>query len=53
MSTSVLNQRLAELREAGVVEAGEGGYRLTKRGIQLKDALAPLDEWAKRWARTT
>ena len=49
MSTSVLNQRLTELREAGVVETGEGGYRLTRRGRQLHEALAPLDGWAKRW----
>ena len=52
MSTSVLNQRLAELREAGLVESGKGGYRLTKQGQQLEEALAPLDVWAKRWART-
>jgi DNA-binding HxlR family transcriptional regulator len=52
MSTSVLNQRLAELREAGLVEAGEGGYRLTERGAELQDALAPLDAWAKRWRAT-
>lgn len=52
MSTSVLNQRLAELRAAGLVEAGEGGYRLTRRGSELRDALAPLDAWAKRWAGT-
>ena len=50
MSTSVLNQRLAELREAGVVEAAEEGYRLTRSGRELKDAIAPLDAWAKRWA---
>ena len=50
MSTSVLNQRLSELREAGLVDAGEGGYALTKRGSELHDALAPLDGWAKRWA---
>ncbi len=50
MSTSVLNQRLAELREARLLETGEGGYRLTKAGMQLKDALEPLDGWAKRWA---
>jgi DNA-binding HxlR family transcriptional regulator len=50
MSTSVLNQRLHELRDAGLVEAGEGGYRLTRRGRQLHDALKPLDGWAKRWA---
>jgi DNA-binding HxlR family transcriptional regulator len=49
MSTSVLNQRLADLRQAGLVEAGDGGYRLTDRGAELRKALAPLDEWAKRW----
>jgi DNA-binding HxlR family transcriptional regulator len=50
MSTSVLNQRLAELREAGLLEAGAGGYRLTDTGNELLAALAPLDAWAKRWA---
>jgi DNA-binding HxlR family transcriptional regulator len=50
MSTSVLNQRLAELREAGLVDAGKGGYSLTKRGAELQNALAPLDSWAKRWS---
>ena len=50
MSTSVLNQRLGELREAGLVETGPGGYRLTARGGELLDALRPLDAWAKRWA---
>ena len=50
MSTSVLNQRLHELREAGLVEAGDGGYRLTRTGAGLHKALAPLDGWAKKWA---
>ena len=49
MSTSVLNQRLGELREAGIVESGAGGYKLTKRGTELLEALAPLNAWAKRW----
>lgn len=49
MSTSVLNQRLAELRDAGLVES-DSGYRLTKMGMQLQDSLEPLDRWAKRWA---
>ena len=53
MSTSVLNDRLRELREARLVQAGEGGYRLTPAGAQLHEALTPLDGWAKRWARTT
>lgn len=50
MSSSVLNQRLRELREAGVIAAGDGGgYRLTDEGVALRDALAPLQEWATRW----
>lgn len=49
MSTSVLNQRLGELREAGIVTGGPGGYRLTDSGRELLEALAPLDAWAKRW----
>lgn len=52
MSPSVLNERLAELREAGVAEAApEGGYRLTAEGRELGAALEPLDAWAKAWAR--
>jgi DNA-binding HxlR family transcriptional regulator len=52
MSPSVLNQRLAELREAGIVALEEGGgYRLTEEGKGLLAALAPLDAWAKRWGR--
>jgi DNA-binding HxlR family transcriptional regulator len=45
----VLNQRLTELRDAGVVETGPQGYRLTETGAELLKALAPLDAWAKRW----
>ena len=50
MSSSVLNRRLAELREAGIAEAGAGGYRLTALGTDLIEAYRPLDAWAKRWA---
>lgn len=54
MSPSVLNLRLAELRDAGVIEAlEEGGYRLTDDGSALLYALAPLEDWATRWARRT
>jgi DNA-binding HxlR family transcriptional regulator len=54
MSSSVLNQRLRELRNAGVVAAGDGdGYRLTEQGMALLDALAPLHEWAARWGNRT
>ena len=53
ISSSVLNDRLRELREAEIVVADVGGYRLTKVGGELLEALAPLDAWAKRWARRT
>jgi DNA-binding HxlR family transcriptional regulator len=51
----VLNDRLRELREAGIV-AGErtSGYRLSSDGRELLQALAPIDAWARSWAdRTT
>ena len=52
MSPSVLNQRLAELRESGLVESDpDGGYRLAVSGRDLLRALAPLQAWATRWAR--
>ena len=51
MSPSVLNHRLAELRDARIVELGPAGYRLTREGRSLIASLAPLDDWAKRWAR--
>lgn len=49
-SASVLNQRLGELRAAGIAEAGDGGYRLTGEGKRLLAAYRPLQEWADRWA---
>lgn len=49
ISSSVLSQRLAELREAGIVE----GHELTDEGRELLRAYEPLGAWAKRWARRT
>ena len=52
ISSSVLNDRLRELREAGIVLAEPaGGYRLSSDGDALLEALAPLGAWAKRWAK--
>ena len=52
VSSSVLNDRLRELREANIVAASaSGGYHLTGAGHELLRALEPLDAWAKRWAR--
>jgi DNA-binding HxlR family transcriptional regulator len=50
MSSSVLNQRLRELRAAGAVDAGEGGYRLTEEGRRLLELFPAIDAWAERWA---
>ncbi len=51
MSPSVLSPRLLELQAAGIVlQDEEGSYRLTPAGGELFKALAPLREWAKRWA---
>jgi DNA-binding HxlR family transcriptional regulator len=50
MSSSVLNQRLRELRAAEIVELGRGGYRLTREGRRLLDAFPALNAWAERWA---
>ena len=51
MSSSVLNDRLRELREADIVSLAPGGYELTKEGQELLGAYGPLQAWAKRWAR--
>jgi DNA-binding HxlR family transcriptional regulator len=51
ISSSVLNERLRELREAGIVAEPVGrGYRLTDEGHGLLQALAPIDAWSRRWA---
>ena len=50
MSSSVLSQRLQELREAGVVTLAEDGYELTGEGHRLMALLEPLHGWAQRWA---
>ena len=51
MSSSVLAARLRELREAGILEAGSGGYRLTGEGEGLLAAFPPLLGWSVRGAQ--
>lgn len=52
MSTSVMYTRLSELTEAGLITTVDGDYALTRLGHDLGAAVAPLDAWARRWART-
>jgi DNA-binding HxlR family transcriptional regulator len=52
LSPTVVNARLAELREAGLVELLPGaGYALTALGEGLVEAFGPLMTWGVRWQR--
>lgn len=51
LSPSVLNTRLAELRDAGIADHDAGGYALTPAGRALLAHLAPLRRWSEAWAR--
>jgi DNA-binding HxlR family transcriptional regulator len=51
-SPSVLNTRLAELREAGLVaHSDHAGYGLTEQGNELLGQFMPLHDWAEKWAK--
>jgi DNA-binding HxlR family transcriptional regulator len=52
LSPSVLNTRLRELRDGGIVEKrSDAGYALTRSGLDLLRALEPLSAWARAWER--
>ncbi|MFT5442341.1 MAG: DNA-binding HxlR family transcriptional regulator [Myxococcota bacterium] len=52
MSPSVLNIRLHELADAGILKGERGeGYQLTKHGKDLLLAMAPVHSWSVAWAR--
>jgi DNA-binding HxlR family transcriptional regulator len=51
ISPTILNTRLAELRDAGIVAAGDDGYALTTEGARLLKELMGLHDWAERWAK--
>ena len=49
-SPTVLQARLAELRQAGFVELQPpSGYRLTEMGKELLGTFLPLHRFAERW----
>ncbi|WP_339832519.1 helix-turn-helix domain-containing protein [uncultured Parvibaculum sp.] len=53
LSPSVLNSRLSELRDTGIVEQRiDEGYALTEQGRELLSQLAPLTAWSEKWARS-
>jgi DNA-binding HxlR family transcriptional regulator len=50
ISPAVLNSRLKELREAGIVDLQGGeGYFITQQGIALGKIIEQLNIWAKGW----
>lgn len=51
VSPTVLNTRLKDLRQAGLVERSEQGYRSTAEGTRLYALLVPLGAWSKNWAQ--
>jgi DNA-binding HxlR family transcriptional regulator len=52
LSPTVLNTRLKELRQAGLVEHSGDGYCAMPKGTELYALLVPLGAWSKEWART-
>jgi DNA-binding HxlR family transcriptional regulator len=53
-SPTVVQARLTELREAGLVELMPGdGYRLTDLGRELLESFLPLHRFAERWSKQT
>ena len=52
-SPTIMNRRLAELREAKLVLLDEeAGYRLTALGKELLRLFLPLHAWAEKWAKS-
>jgi DNA-binding HxlR family transcriptional regulator len=49
VSSSVLTDRLGELRAAGIVERADDGYRLSARGAELGKVVLQLARWAADW----
>lgn len=52
ISPSILNSRLKDLREAGLVERSLDGYVLAPMGAELFALLLPLGQWSIRWAKS-
>jgi DNA-binding HxlR family transcriptional regulator len=53
-SPTVLQTRLSELRQAGLIELiPASGYRLTATGKELQENFLPLYRFAERWSKRT
>jgi DNA-binding HxlR family transcriptional regulator len=51
-SPTVVQQRLSELRDAGLVAMGDGGgYALSALGKEMFTLFMPLHQFAEQWAK--
>lgn len=50
ISPTVLQSRVNELREAGIIETCRDGYSLTALGTELSEVITPLYFFAGKWA---
>jgi DNA-binding HxlR family transcriptional regulator len=50
VSPSILNSRLKELKESGIIERTVDGYCLTSRGRELREIIVPIGKWAIAWS---
>lgn len=50
ITPNTLNTRIKELRDAGLLEHGSDGYRITALGQDLLKRLSDLQAFASRWA---
>lgn len=51
VSPTVLNKRLKDLRQMGLVDLDACGFGLTDQGKALAAQLVGLDVWASEWAK--
>jgi DNA-binding HxlR family transcriptional regulator len=50
ITPNTLNTRIKELREAGLLTHGDGGYAVTSTGGDLLKRLGDLQAFAGKWA---
>jgi DNA-binding HxlR family transcriptional regulator len=51
-SPTVLQTRLDDLRQAGLIELQSDGYGLTQTGRELQETFMPLHRFAERWSKS-
>lgn len=52
VAPNILAKRLAGFVEAGIMEShASGEYRLTRKGVDLKEVVIALTRWGDKWMR--